>query len=225
MKTELLHFSYLLIAFLVLFAVVEIIYQTTQIKAEYSRKLVHIFAGMLTLVFPILLKSHWSVLVLTGLFSFLLFTTKKLGWLPSIHAIYRASTGSYYYPISIYLSFLFYQYMDTSYFYYLMPVLILSLADAAAAIFGKRWPIGRYILYKDPKTMMGSSMFFTVTILISGVLFHLFLPHLALWIVSFYILSIAALTTFVEAASSRGLDNLFVPIAVMFILIMLNPVL
>ena len=91
--------------FLVLFGSAEILYHYFKIQAEYTRKYVHIGTGLLTLLFPILFSSHWSVLIICAAFLLLLVTSLKFNLLKSINAIGRFTLGSVMYPIVVYICF------------------------------------------------------------------------------------------------------------------------
>lgn len=210
MPLEIVNYSYLTLAFLILFGAIEWSYQRYSLSTELTRKIVHILSGIITLLFPFLLNSHWSVMAICGSFAILLYVTKKLNWLSSIHAIGRKTRGSYYYPLSIYLSFLAFQY-TSDYIYFFLPILILALCDSTAALIGKRWPFGKYILNKDSKTIVGTLAFFLVAFGISCVLLMFFRdyssPAIALLIAGM----IAASTSFAEGISANGLDNISIP--------------
>ncbi|MGE8381849.1 MAG: phosphatidate cytidylyltransferase, partial [Sphingobacterium sp.] len=105
MKSELSNMLLLAMIFLLLFALSEILYHRFKIRVEFTRKLVHIGTGIISLLFPILLISHWSVLLLCGLFAVILVLSLKFNLLRSIHAIDRKSAGSLAYPAAVYLCF------------------------------------------------------------------------------------------------------------------------
>src|SRR5690606_10098770 len=97
-------------AFAALFAAAEVLYRVWRMNAEVTRKVVHIGTGLLALLFPLVLTSHWQVLALCGSFAVLLWISIRYKFLPSINGIRRKSYGSLGYPISVYVSFLAYEY-------------------------------------------------------------------------------------------------------------------
>jgi dolichol kinase len=78
-------------------------------------------------------------------------------------------------------------------------VLILTIADSLAAIFGKRYGTRRFF----DKTWQGSSVFYICTVMILLVIF----PEMALWA-----LLVALPVTFLEALPLPVNDNLLIPL-------------
>ena len=201
--------------FLVLFALGELLYHVFKTPIEISRKFVHFGTGIITLSFPLVLTSHWSVLILSVSFIGLLIISLKFNLLKSINAIERESLGSILYPVVIYLTYLCYQqFGDVMYFY--LPVLVLAISDPMAALCGKKWPYGTYKISKDKKTLVGSSAFFISSFIIC----FCFAPSLEKgWIQAILIpLSIALISTLFEAISQKGWDNFFIPASVILTL-------
>jgi dolichol kinase len=98
-----------------------------------------------------------------------------------------------------------------------VPILILTFADAFAAIVGKAYPCMRLGGAACGKTASGSIAFFltalavTLPALVVGTDFAL-LPAFAVALI------VATATCVTEALSSKGFDNLAVPTVAMFIL-------
>jgi dolichol kinase len=182
---------------------------------ELTRKLVHIGTGLLTLLFPLLLGNHWWVLLLCSSFMIILLASIKFKLLRSINAIKRKSVGSIAYPVAVYGCFMAFNFFDNQYLYFYLPILILAICDPVAALTGKKWPIGKFKVGTDHKTLMGSSMFFCSALLIILLLSNLFLkkpmtPENILW--SILIALLAAAT---EAFSRKGYDNITIPASVL----------
>lgn len=224
MKEQIVITAVLGLSFLVLFGIAELLYHYAKVKAEITRKTVHIGTGILTLLFPVLLKSHWSVLFLCGSFALILFFSLKYGLLKSINAIGRKSYGSISYPVAVYACFCFYAWhrdhrpeAGNGYILFYLPVLILAICDPIAALCGRRWPYGKYRVKNETKTLMGSFLFFISAFLISFVLL-LLLNHTQHAILQTLIAStlIAMTTAFTEAICTKGTDNLFIPFTALF---------
>lgn len=217
MNTDLINALILASAFLGLFSLAEILYHFVKVQAEYTRKLVHIGTGLLTLLFPVLLSNHWWVLALCSSFALILILSLRFSLLKSINAIDRESVGSLAYPVSVYCCFLaFVHYEDLAFFY--VPILILALCDPIAALTGKKWPLGKFTIGKNSKSLMGTGMFFgSAVFVILGI--HLIQgDHFSFKFV-FEMLIIAAVSAFVEALSGRGYDNLTIPLSVLLCLL------
>lgn len=180
---------------------------------EGTRKLLHIGMGIVTATFPWLFRESWPVLVLTGGFVVLLMAFRKLSWLREkvghiLCGVDRPSYGEIYFPVMV--GFLFVV-SEGRWSEYLIPLLVLTLADAAAALVGKR--IGRihYLGDEGSKSWEGSLVFIAVAwicvmvpLRLSGVDW----VHAALTA-----LCIATVTMLLEACAWRGLDNVFIPVA------------
>jgi len=227
MKTDMINVALLTAAFLSLFGVAEFLYYIGKVKVEYTRKLVHIGTGLLTMLFPVMLGNHWLVLFLCGSFALIILASLQYHFLQSVNGIDRKSHGSIAYPIAVYGCFWVYDYykvhglgahQPSLYFY--LPILILALCDPIAALMGKAFPVGRYSISKDTKTVMGSMAFFVTAALISGCLLFFFasgaMKFPILISLSFVI---ALMATAAESLSGKGLDNLTIPATVELILI------
>lgn len=217
MTNDLFAIIWLSACFLGLFGVSELIHRTTSVKVEHTRKLVHFGTGVLTLQFPVFLTSSWSVLVLCASFAVILLLSLKYKFLPSINAIDRESHGSILYPLAVYSCFLVYEYQDFNRMFFYAPILVLAIADPMAALFGKRWPKGKFTLRKDSKTLMGCSAFFGSALVILTGLSLSFNKEISLeQIYQLILVSLGA--TLVESMSGKGSDNLTIPLSVVLLL-------
>ena len=97
---------------------------------------------------------------------------------------------------------------------YVIPLMILTLADAAAAVVGRALPAGRLGGPAAGKTLSGSLAFLVVAFLVTGVAL-IVLTNLDIAAVLWTSAGVAAVTCLCEAVSRRGLDNLLVPMAAM----------
>ncbi|MCE3295787.1 MAG: phosphatidate cytidylyltransferase [Crocinitomicaceae bacterium] len=217
MNTDLIHALILAGSFLALFGLAEILYHLLKVQAEYTRKLVHIGTGLLTLLFPLLLSSHWWVLALCSSFALILILSMRFSLLKSINAIDRESVGSLCYPVSVYCCFLaFIHYGEIAFFY--IPILILAICDPVAALTGKKWPLGKFTIGKNSKSLMGTAMFFVSAILVIIGIYLILGGETVSFKGIFELLIIASVSAFVEALSGRGYDNLTIPLSVLLCL-------
>jgi len=195
------------IAFLMLFAFAEILRKKLNTSSKWTRKIVHSGTGLLTMTFPIVLANHWEVLVLCSSFFTLLILCNKKSLLQSINDVQRKTYGAYLFPVSVYSCFLLQANMANPQLFY-VPLLVLAIADPAAAIVGQRFPVGRYHIMGHQKTLVGSIAFASTALLI-------------LTIAGFNIqgaLTIALLSSLSEALSKDGWDNLTIPMTVALVL-------
>ncbi len=205
-------------AFLVLFAIAELLYHKFNYHAEVTRKIVHIFTGVLTLLFPPMLSNHWFVLILCGSFLVILLASWPLKLLPSINAVDRKTTGSILYPIIVYGCFLNYNHFDNFALYYI-PILTLALCDPVAAYVGKKYPYKPYSAFGQKKTLSGSLAFMGAALILSFS-FLIGLEHYSVVHAISIALILAVCTAFAEGISHGGYDNFTIPFAATIVLLM-----
>lgn len=193
-----------------LIALSELIRKQFRWSQEFTRKLVHISVGLLMFFAPVLLHSSLPMVLIALFFIFVNGFALHKGLLKGMHGE-RHSYGTVYYPLSFLLLVLFA--WPEHKFLIVAPMMVLALADAAAAIVGESLPrVHSYVLISEQKSVEGSTAMFLMTV---AVLFPLlfFYPLQgsaagALWI---SVLT-AAVATVAEALSSKGSDNLSVPL-------------
>lgn len=204
------------IIFLALFIVAEV-WRKYGAPTEITRKFVHFAGAFVTIFFPFIFKSHWTVLLLAAIFGEIMFFTKKFGFLQSVHDVERKSDGAIYHPIAIYVCFLYSQILNQPWFY-VISILILAISDATAALVGRSYGMNEYIVeVGSKKTFEGSFTFFLTSFLITHLI--LLLATSVGRVESVLVaLLISIIMTIFESVSLKGADNLFIPIGTMFIL-------
>lgn len=202
-------------SFLALFGIAELLYHYAHVKVELTRKLVHLGTGALTLLFPVMLSNHWFVLLLCGSFALILIVSLRFKLLPSINAIDRVSVGSLAYPASVYGCYLVFQAEHQHFGFFYIPILTLAICDPIAALAGKRWPLGKYTIGKDTKTLMGSGMFLLSAFIVYFVTVSMLNPQTGIQPLIFRGLIVAIIACTAEAVSGKGTDNLTIPAAVL----------
>ncbi len=228
MNRDLINTGILALSFLSLFGLAQILYYKFKIKAELTRKLVHIATGFLTMLFPIMLNNQWLVLFLCATFALIILASLRFNFLRSVNGIDRKSHGSISYPISVYFCYLVYDYYShknsgqpNPYIYFYLPILTLAICDPAAALMGKKYPYGKFTIGKDTKTIVGSASFFVSSIVLT-LLVYFYLSHSTFSLsatipIALLIAGIAAIS---EALSGKGIDNITIPASVIFLLIL-----
>lgn len=197
-------------AFLVLFGFAEILHHKFKVDAELTRKTVHLGTGLLTLLFPLMLTSYWSVLALCSSFAVILLLSKRFNFLKSINAVPRTTHGSILYPLAVFLAFLMsYTQHNTLYFY--IPILILAICDTLASLCGQKWPWGKFKIMGNCKSLSGCMAFFISSFLI----IYPFLLANNLQNAFFISIAVALSTTLSEALTGKGFDNITVPLTAM----------
>jgi phytol kinase len=184
-----------------------------RINSEISRKLVHTFMGTVILSFPWLFKDLKSIIVLCVLITGILFTIRYHSRLRSLfgialHDIDRRSWGDFYFPISVTMVFWI---SDNDPVLFGIPILLMTFADSAAALTGKDQSPQKKLL-SNSKTNKGSVGFFVVGSLVTSI-WLLFFSNLGAWHLILTAALVSMITMLVERIATRGLDNLFVPLA------------
>lgn len=181
---------------------------------EVSRKIAHMGAGLLCLTFPYLFSSPWSVLILSLLFLALVIGGRILGLLDGVHGVERVSFGAYAFPVVIAALFFL---AEGDALLFQIPVLVLTLADSAAALIGKGYGQREYTALGEMRTFEGSAAFFVATLLCVHLplLLSLQTGRVESVLIAF---NVAVLVTCFEAISVRGLDNLFIPVGAWYAL-------
>jgi dolichol kinase len=206
-------------AYLLLFAAVEMWYRTGRPPVEWTRKAAHVGGGLIAASFPWVLTSHWTVLALGAAFALILWGTRRMGWLRGIHGVARKSEGGLYFPLAIYLLFLF---GAGHAVFYLVAILTLVVADAMAALLGGSYGRTTYQVETDRRSIEGSVAFFVATFLCVHLPLLLLteLPREGTVVVA---LQVALIVTLLEAVSLRGNDNLIVPLVTFLLLFKMTP--
>jgi len=201
--------------FLIIFGVAEWGYVKLKIKVEITRKFVHVGSGLLCLTFPYYIINSWLVLLLSINFLVLLIISKKFDFLKSINNVDRKTYGSYLFPITIYVLYSISIALDNLDFYFL-PLLVFAISDPIGALIGKKYPIKKYTLFKQQKSLGGALAFFVSTLIISFGYFYCFL---FIDVYTFLmLLTLSCVATLTEGLSFKGSDNITVPLAVALVL-------
>lgn len=207
------------LGFVSLFGLAELWRRKYQPHPELTRKLVHFGGGLGVAVFPWLFESHWTVLALGLFFMALLWGSRRAGLLTSVHGVARSSEGVVYYPVAVYLLFLFGHDRPVL---YLISALTLVVSDTLAALVGSQYGKMQYQVEEDRRSLEGSAVFFLTTFLAAH------LPLLLLTdtdraVCVLVALQVALTTTMFEAISLKGNDNLVVPLGTYFLLVKMTP--
>lgn len=191
-----------------LLASAQILRMRTGMKLEYTRKLVHFGAGCLVCAFPFIFNSIGSVAVMSLSFLGIMVVSKIRHMLDAVHEDGRNSAGAYLYPVAVFLIFLW---SDGNWLHFVVPILLLTIPDAVAALVGKEYGSITYAVNRQYRSLEGSFMFFLIAflcILIPVLLTEVVDNRTAILIA----LLLALIITGIEAVSVFGVDNLFVPL-------------
>jgi dolichol kinase len=209
MSSQLLWLLLFLFLLLLLIAVTELLHRKLNVKAEQSRKFLHVSGGLMCLLFPSVFASHWWLLILAVTAFVLLLITYRKKLLPSVHQTKRYSLGSVLFPVPVYLCFLMAEIRDEHLYFYI-PVSLLAVSDTAAEIGGNLWGHLSIKFFGGQKTLAGSLCFSFTALIVCfvwlNIIFHF--PVTEAIKISLLISVPAAIT---ELITLHGWDNLSVP--------------
>ncbi len=198
--------SLLGISFLILAS--EILWQFKILQAEVARKIIHILVGCVISLWPHFI-SYDAIKLLSIALLIGIFLSRQFNIFSSIHAVKRSTVGEFVYPISIGLCAV----LAPAPWIFTAAILHLSIADGLAAIIGTKtngWT--SYRVFGHKKSLIGSGVFFIVSLAIISVSYAVFTQQELIGIAPLAILAISGVATFVENISWYGLDNLTVPL-------------
>jgi len=200
--------------FTILFGAVELWRRLLHPNTETTRKASHIASGLSALIFPFIFNSSQPVFILCVLSVVLMSAGKYAGALRSVHGVARQTYGTSYFPIAVFVIFWLSQDQRA---YYVISILVLTLADASAALIGKTYGTLQYSVEDDKKTLEGSFAFLTATFLCVHVPL-LLMTNVGRAECVLVALIISILVTGLEAISLEGADNLIIPLLTFYIL-------
>lgn len=186
---------------------------------EILRKLMHVGMGLITLSFPWVFAETWPVWTLAGISAAILAITKLPNPLQRalsgvLDGVDRSSLGDIYFPVSVALVFHF---SDRQPVMYCIPILLLTLADAIAALIGVFYGHKRYQASGGSKSVEGSTAFFTVAFLSAHIPLLLF-TNIGRAETLLLSLIIGLLVMLIETVAWDGLDNLLIPLGGLLLL-------
>lgn len=188
------------------------------ISPEVQRKIIHVCTGMYALSWPWLFPDRWPAYMLVGVTLIVMIwlrLPRRIGGMgAALHGVDRRSYGDILLAIAIGLCLFL---GGDRLALYVLPVAVLTFADAAAALVGSHYATRFFKVEDGTKSVEGCVTFCIVTLLISLIVLLIMtpLPPSSIIVIS---LIIAGFGTLVEAASWRGFDNLFLPVGLQVML-------
>jgi dolichol kinase len=173
---------------------------------ENSRKLAHIATSLLISIMPLWLTAT-QIILLAGTFIGLLIFTKATKVFTSVQSVKRTTYGEFAIAVAAVVSALVFLPLHPDWF--MIGFLVLAFSDTAAEFAGKKQPIVRIEIFKQPKSLGGSSIFAVTAIIICVLAAEVLkidynLAKLCIGLAS---------VTLVEAFLVFGLDNAAIPVA------------
>jgi len=204
-----------------------------KLQPEVSRKTIHVALGLYCLTFPLVFSAAWevaAVCLLAGVVFLIARSAPALG--EGLHGVKRYSFGELLFALSVALLF----YLKDGHYVlalhgvqsepqlvlYVLPLLILTLCDAASALVGVNYGKTFFAVEDGVKSVEGV-VAFVITAWLGALMVLLLLTDLPRADVIVLALITALFGAVFEAASWKGLDNLFIPVGLYFILSNLLP--
>ncbi len=193
--------------------ILKVIEKGSNLHPELKRKLFHVSMGIVMLTFPFIFTNFVSVAILGvfGLMAMIALKNTKLKDTAGtiLYSVDRESFGEIFFIFSVVIIF-YWAHGDK--ILYSIPILILTFADSAAALIGKRYAKTNLAQYnEDTKSLEGSFTFFVVAFMATHVPLLLFTNTgreeclLIATIVGFNV-------ALIEMISHGGNDNLLIPL-------------
>lgn len=188
------------------------------LSPESSRKFIHAGIGVVTATFPFYFIDNWPVVILTflSIISLLyvrLFLKNTLG--SALHSVSRMSIGEFVFPIGVLACWLI---SHNNSLFYSISILVLTFADAIAALIGVKYGRIKYSTKEGFKSWEGSLAFFITAFLCINIPLTIG-SQIGIFEGVLISIMVAFIVMLLEAFSWRGLDNLFIPITTIFLLI------
>ncbi|MBI5357264.1 hypothetical protein HZB74_00200 [Candidatus Saccharibacteria bacterium] len=201
-----------LILILVLLIASEYYWRRGKLEPETARKLIHVLVGTFIAFWPLYMS--WRTIQILSVVLFVgVFISYRLGVFGAIHKVKRKTSGELWYPVGIGLA----ASLTTQPWIFTIAILHMSIADGVAAIVGMKWGIIHYKIGQHTRSILGSLAFLIVSFglcIFAFVVLRKELPGVSLAVFVFT----SFLATAVESVSRRGLDNVLIPLAVIFAL-------
>lgn len=201
------------IAAILLFS--EIIWKKFNFRDELARKSVHISTGVFIAFLPYWVDYFWIMVLAVGFITVNLLN-RKIDTFHAIHSVRRKSWGDVLFGVGVFAV----AFLQPAPWIFTVAILQVSLADGLAALagvtYGKKH--GRYYLFTQPKSIIGSVVFLvsSAVIITAGFVFSDYIASaIQLWPV---IIILPLLLMCVENLAVFGFDNLALPLATIAVL-------
>ena len=189
------------VGYLVVVLAIELLKRKRKVSSEITRRLIHIFSGIYTVLDYFLLPAAWFIALIT-LSLIVMAISQRYGWFSSIHDVKRRTYGEIFLPIGTLLTYAISQGRPEI---FIPSIFIMTFADSFAGLTSD-------LLKKERKVFQGSIVFFVVAFLLLVENTALSLGHI--WLA-------ALVVTLVERFSPLGTDNATVPVATTLLLLTL----
>ena len=212
---EIVKMIFVLAAFILFFLLLNKLEKSEKLNSEFIRKILHIGSGIGGLTLPFIFERKSSVVILGIVFLILLVSirivkNKVTGFKKVLETKNRKTLGDIYFIMSILGLWLV---SSDNKVMYALPLIILMLSDAFAALIGEFYSKYKFNTGFGTKSVEGSVTFFLTTYFIC-INFFLFFSNIKSINIVLVSLLLSILAMILEMISWNGLDNIFVPLFV-----------
>lgn len=183
-----------------------------KLQAEEARKVIHVLVGVFIAFWPLYMS--WKTIQILSVLLFIgVFISYRYGVFGAIHKVKRKTAGELWYPVGVGLAAT----LTIQPWIFTVAILHLALADGFAAVFGRKYGIMHYRIGPHTKSVLGSFVFLIISsilCLIAYIVLSEELPGISLAVFAIT----PFLVTAVESISRHGIDNVFIPVTVVFAL-------
>jgi phytol kinase len=183
---------------------------------EWTRKLVHLGAGLIATSFPWLFASPWTLAIVALAGGVPVVAARRA--LGSLFAVERESLGEVYFPLAVFILFAIGRERPI---FYLVALLTMVVADTLAAVLGQAYGKHQYLVTTQRRSLEGSAVFLLTAFLVVEIplLLGSSIERAACVLMA---AQIALLVTSFEAIGTGGSDNLLVPLATYYLLVKIS---
>lgn len=181
------------------------------VSNEAARKLVH-FAHALVIVGWPIYAGYWLVIFGEILFVGAVLAAQEYRMFTELRQIDRKTWGEFFFPIGVISLAL----LAPPIWLFVIAVLLLGLADGAAAIIGKRLKSHTYKIFGHKKSVAGTLAFFTVAVVVVLAVLVAIPESVPTSQFLLAVIGVPLLTALTENVSPYGSDNLTIPLVVYF---------
>lgn len=180
------------------------------ITTESSRKIMHIAHALVVAGWPFFL-SYKYIIIAELIFLFVVWLAKHYPIFQPLWNIGRQSWGEVFLPAGVIILAI----INTPAWLFMAALLHVGLADALAALVGKRVKSYRYKVFGHYKTVAGTFAFIAASAFIVLISLAYLAPNPSTGQIARSLLAIPILTAIAENSSPYGSDNLTIPLVVM----------
>lgn len=180
-----------------------------KIGEEASRKFIHIMLSNWWFIAMYFFKNAYWACIVPLSFVIINYISYKKDLISVMERKKQDGLGTVYYAISLFILTIFTFGVIKRPEIGLCSCLIMGYSDGLAAVIGKKIKSYEYKISNTKKTLVGSLTMFIITFIIIAI--YLGLSGINLWMVKSLLTAI--ILTIIEAVSTKGTDNITIPVS------------